>query len=165
MSDKDFPVTNGIRDIKKLGIEFIPYQYKYEEKGGTAQTSTELNVDEHNVIKTLVMEDDTKREFIVLMHGDREVSTKELAREIGVKTIAPASADKAFKATGYQFGGTSPVGTKKKMQVYSEISILGLDKIYINGGKRGFIIEINPQDLYKAFDLITVNVAISKAGK
>jgi Cys-tRNA(Pro) deacylase len=165
LSAKDYPVTTGIRELKKFDIEFVPYVYDYEEKGGTKQTADELMVDEHNVVKTLVMEDDTKSEFIVLMHGDREVSTKELARQIGVKTISPASADKAFKATGYQFGGTSPLGTKKKMQVYAENTILGLDKIYINGGKRGFIIEINPQDLNKIFDLKLVNVAISKAGK
>ena len=133
-----------------------------KKRAGTKQTAVELEVDEYAVIKTLVFEDESKKPFITLMHGNKEVSTKELARTLGVKKIDPASAQNALKATGYQFGGTSPFGTKTKLKIYVESSILDLDKIYINGGKRGFIVGINPQDLKKAFDINLVNVGNEK---
>lgn len=161
MAKKDYPVTPAIRVLREKKIEFVPYEYEYFEKGGTKQTATELNVDEHSVIKTLVM-DCENFPFVVLMHGDKEVSTKELARQLGVKKAEPVQIETALKLTGYMFGGTSPFGTKKSMKVFVEESIMNLPKIFINGGKRGFIIEINPQDMTKVLDITTVNVAIDK---
>ena len=162
MGKNDFPVTPAIRMLRDKNIPFEHFLYDYEEKGGTKQTATILNVDEHCVIKTLIMEGDDGIPFVVLMHGDMEVSTKELGRIISHKTVKPCDAGKAMKNTCYQFGGTSPFGTKKQMTVYVESTIMALDNIYINGGKRGFIVKINPQDLNKAFSLIEINVAIKK---
>lgn len=139
------PVTPAIRVLRDHKSEFSEHVYAYEEKGGTAVSSRALGVDEHAVIKTLIMEDEGKRPMIVLMHGDREVSTKNLARHIGVKTIAPCSPETANRHSGYQVGGTSPFGTRKAMPVYMESSILALPKIYINGGRRGFLVGIAPQ--------------------
>lgn len=160
MSKTDFPITTAIRELRQFKIDFEPFLYEYEEKGGTAQTARELNVDEHSVIKTLVVSLDDSKLAIVLMHGDKNVSMKELARQINCKKAEPADANSATKATGYQFGGTSPFGTKKKMDVYCEKSIFDLDKIYINGGKRGFIIAMQPSDLRKVFKINEVEVAI-----
>lgn len=162
MAKEDYPVTLAIRELKQKGIEFEPYMFEYEEKGGTKQTARELNIDEHIIIKTLVFEDETGQAFIVLMHGDREVSQKELARLRGCKRVQPCDPAKALKATGYQFGGTSPFGTKNKLKVYAEKTILSLGKIYINGGKRGFIIAINPADLKKVFEINEIEAAINK---
>lgn len=161
MAKKDFPVTTAIRQLRDKNINFEPYEYEYLDKGGTRQTAEELNVDEHAVVKTLVFESE-KFPFLVLQHGDREVSTKELARLLGVKKIEPAKIENALKLTGYQFGGTSPFGTKKPLKVYVESSIFALDKIYINGGKRGFIIAINPTDIKSVLDWEEVDVAIEK---
>ena len=160
MGKNDYPVTPAIRELRKHQIQFEPFIYEYEDKGGTAQTAEALNVPEHNVIKTLVVEDDTAETFIILMHGDKEVSMKELARQKGVKKVDPAAAANAMKATGYQFGGTSPFGTKKKMDVFAEKTIFNLDKVYINGGKRGFIIAIDSSDLKKVFEINEVEVGI-----
>lgn len=159
MSKNDYPVTTAIRDLRSLKIDFEPYLYDYEEKGGTAQTAKMLGVDEHSVVKTLVMDSDGEV-IIILMHGDTEVSTKELARQIGAKKVEPCDQKSAQNATGYQFGGTSPFGTRKKLKVCCESSILELEKIYINGGKRGFIIGIDPSALQKAFSPVKVNVAL-----
>lgn len=159
MAKKDYPVTPAVRLLREKKIEYIPYEYEYLEKGGTKQTAEELKVDEHLVIKSLVMECE-KFPFMVLMHGDKEVSTKELARQLNVKKAEPVQIETALKLTGYMFGGTSPFGTRKEMTVYVEASIMELEKIYINGGKRGFIIEINPRDLEKALTIELVNVAI-----
>lgn len=139
------PVTAAVRVLRQHKASFTDHLYDYEEKGGTAVSSRELGVAEHAVIKTLVMEDESKHPLIVLMHGDREVSTKNLARHIGVKTISPCSPETASRHTGYVVGGTSPFGTRKVMPVYMEASILELPKIYINGGKRGYLIGITPQ--------------------
>jgi Cys-tRNA(Pro) deacylase len=144
MTDKT-PVTAAVRLLRQHKADFTDHLYEYEEKGGTAVSSRELGVDEHAVIKTLVMEDERKRPMIVLMHGDREVSTKNLARHIGVKTIAPCTPDTANRHSGYMVGGTSPFGTRKAMPVYMESSILDLPKIYINGGKRGYLLGMAPQ--------------------
>ncbi|MBK9219424.1 MAG: Cys-tRNA(Pro) deacylase [Uliginosibacterium sp.] len=145
MSQDKTPVTAAIRMLRQHKAVFSDHLYAYEEKGGTAVSARELGVDEHAVIKTLVMEDETKRPLIVLMHGDREVSTKNLARHIGVKTISPCVPDIANKHSGYMVGGTSPFGTRKAMPVYMQASIAGLDKIYINGGKRGYLVGLAPQ--------------------
>jgi Cys-tRNA(Pro) deacylase len=159
MSKLDIPVTTAIRELKSKKIDYEAFLYDYEEKGGTRQTASILNVDEHYVVKTLVFEADSNL-IIVLMHGDREVSTKELARELGVKKIEQSDEKKAMNATGYMFGGTSPFGTRKKMPIYIEQSILDLENIYINGGKRGLIVKINSSDLVKIIDFETVHVSI-----
>lgn len=139
------PVTAATRQLKQARIDYTPHLYAYEERGGTTVSARELNVSEHAVIKTLVMEDEQKRPLIILMHGDMEVSTKELARTVGVKTISPCNPETAFKHTGYQVGGTSPFATRKQIPTYMEKTIQGLEKIYINGGKRGFLVGLSPQ--------------------
>ncbi len=159
MSKEEYPITTAIRELKQKKIAFIPYLYEYEEKGGTAQTAIELNVDEHSVIKTLVLNADGEL-IICLQHGDKEVSLKELARIIKVKKVEQADQKSAQNATGYQFGGTSPFGIKKKLKLFAESSIFLLDKIFINGGKRGFIIEISTNDLKANYEITEVNVAI-----
>ena len=157
----DFPITPAIRFLKEKGIAFTPHLYNYIEKGGTRESAKQLGVDEHSVIKTLVFETNEKRPLIVLMHGDREVSTKNLARHLGVKSVEPASAERATKRTGYMFGGTSPFGTKTTMPVYVEKTIYDLETIYINGGKRGFLVEIEPEAL-RALDVVEVEVGITE---
>ncbi|MGC8768790.1 Cys-tRNA(Pro) deacylase [Calditerrivibrio sp.] len=144
MSEK-FPITPVTRLLDGKKIIYGKHLYEYEEKGGTRASSMKLGVDEHTVIKTIVMEDETKKPLIVLMHGDMEISTKNLARFLGVKTINPCTPEVAQKHTGYLVGGTSPFGTKKQLPIFMEKTILDLEKIYINGGKRGFLISINPQ--------------------
>ena len=141
-------------------IEFVPHLYDYVEKGGTRESSKQLGVDDRAVIKTLVFETNEKKPLIVLMHGDHEVSTKTLARLLGVKSVEPATTERASKWTGYQFGGTSPFGTQTALPVYVEKSILSLDKIYINGGKRGFLVEIKTILLRDVLEIAEVSVAI-----
>ncbi len=155
-----YPVTQGIRVLRAANVNFIPHLYDYEERGGTEVAARELGLDEHATIKTLIMEDENKNPLIVLMHGDREVSTKELARVIGVKTVKPCAPEVANKHSGYLVGGTSPFGTRRKMPVYMEATILELPKIYINGGKRGFLVEVDPQDLIKLLEPVLVRVGI-----
>src|SRR4029453_6199333 len=138
--------TGAITVLRKHAVAFTEHEYRYEDHGGTAVSSRELGVDEHSVIKTLVMEDENKKPLIVLMHGDREVSTKNLARQIGVKTIAPCAPAVADRHSGYQVGGTSPFGTRRTMPVYMERTIAGLARIYINGGKRGYLVGLDPRD-------------------
>lgn len=157
---KDYPKTNAIRCLLDRGIEFEPFFYKYEERGGTGVSSRELGVDEHVVVKTLVMETDAKEPLIVLMHGDCEVSTKGLARILGVKSVSPCDPQVANRHSGYLVGGTSAFGTRRAMPVYCEASILELDTIYINGGARGFLVRIDPRDLPKALNVTAVQVAI-----
>ena len=156
----DFPITPAVRSLREKKIDFTPHLYDYVDHGGTSESAKQLGVDEHVVVKTLVFETNEKKPLIVLMHGDREVSTKNLARQIGVKSVEPASADRATKWTGYIFGGTSPFGTKTRVPVYAERTIFDLDKIYINGGKRGFLVEINPDALH-ILNVQQVDVAIS----
>ena len=145
MAKEAAPVTPAIRVFREQGVAFILKPYKYEERGGTAVASRELGVDEHGVIKTLIMEDDAKRPMIVLMHGDREVSTKNLARQIGAKSVEPCKPEVANRHSGYLVGGTSPFGTRRAMPVFIEESILALPKILINGGRRGYLVGIDPQ--------------------
>ena len=140
-------------------MAFTEHEYRYEERGGTAVSSRALGVPEHTVIKTLVMEDDQKRPLIVLMHGDKEVSTKNLARQIGSKMVSPCAPDVAQKHTGYLVGGTSPFGTRKSMPVYLERSIAELDRIYINGGRRGFLVAVSPADLIRVLSPTLVDAA------
>lgn len=155
----EYPVTTAVRFMRERKVEFTPHLYEYVEKGGTGESARQLGVDEHAVIKTLVFETSEKKPLIVLMHGDREVSTKNLARHLGVKSVEPATAEMATKVTGYQFGGTSPFGTKIKLPVYAERTIFELDRMYINGGKRGFLVELDPTVLH-SLDVGEVEVAI-----
>jgi len=154
------PMTAAVRALLRAGVSFTEHPYKYVEHGGTAAFARESGVEEHAVIKTLVMEDDAKRPIVVLMHGDREVSTKELARALGVKTVQPCAPDTAERHSGYVVGGTSPFGLRKALPVYIEETILGLPKIYINGGKRGFLIGLGPKALAAVLKPIPVNVAV-----
>ena len=144
---------------------FTEHEYRYEERGGTAVSSRELGVDEHSVIKTLVMEDENKKPLIVLMHGDREVSTKNLARQVGAKTVSPCAPDMAERHTGYTVGGTSPFGTRKPLPVFMEKTIADLDRIYINGGRRGFLVSLSPADLIRILSPTLVEAAVAGAGK
>ena len=157
----EYPVTPAVRFLREKKVEFVPHLYEYVEKGGTRESAKQLGVDEHSVVKTLVFETNENKPMIVLMHGDREVSTKNLARHLGVKSVEPATAEMASKVTGYQFGGTSPFGTRMKLRVYVESTIFELDRIYINGGKRGFLVEIDPAAL-RFLDATVVEVGIDK---
>jgi Cys-tRNA(Pro) deacylase len=158
----DYPVTPAVRLLREKKIEFEPHLYDYEERGGTRHSAESLGVDEHTVVKTLVMEAEGKRPFLVLMHGDREVSTKQLARHMGVKAVHPCDFAEAQKHTGYLVGGTSPFGTRAHMHVYAERTIFDLPKIYINGGKRGFLVSIDPQVLREVLHTEDVEVAVAK---
>jgi len=160
MAKEKTPVTAAVRQLRVENVTFSDHLYTYEEKGGTAASSRELGLDEHAVIKTLVMEDERSRPLIVLMHGDLQVSTKELARLIGVKQVSPCSAEAAQKQSGYLFGGTSPFGTRHQMPVYMEASIAVLPKMYINGGKRGYLVGMAPSELIRVLKPQTVTVGI-----
>ncbi|MBG6219901.1 MULTISPECIES: Cys-tRNA(Pro) deacylase [unclassified Janthinobacterium] len=145
--------TQATQLLRKHQVSFEEHPYPYEEHGGTSVSARELGVAEHAVIKTLVMQDEAARPMIVLMHGDCKVSTKNLARGIGCKSVEPCKPEVAQRHSGYMIGGTSPFGTRKAMPVYVEQSILALERIYINGGRRGFLISLAPQvllDLLKA---------------
>lgn len=157
------PVTAATRMLKQAKIDYTPHLYAYEERGGTAVSARELQVCEEQVIKTLVMEDEHGSPLVVLMHGDREVSTKALARIIGVKTITPCNKDTAQRHTGYQVGGTSPFATRKPLPVYMEKSIQDLETIYINGGKRGFLVSLSPQDIIDILNPRLVEVGIKSS--
>ncbi|MEZ5423323.1 MAG: YbaK/EbsC family protein [Pyrinomonadaceae bacterium] len=156
----DYPITPAVRFLRERKVDFVPRLYDYVEKGGTRESARQLGVDEHAVVKTLVFEANEKKPVIVLMHGDREVSTKMLARYLHVKTVVPATAERAAKFTGYQFGGTSPFGTRTKIPIYVESSILELERIYINGGKRGFLVEIEPKVIRDVLAVEAVEVGI-----
>lgn len=160
MSGERVPSTPAVLALRAAGIEFTPHFYTYEEKGGTAVSARELNVDEHHVVKTLIMEDERKAPLVVLMHGDKTVSTKSLARVIGVKTVSPCTPDTAQRHSGYRVGGTSPFGTRRKMPVYVERSVLALPAIYINGGSRGFLVRVKPQAVVDLLAAKAVDVAI-----
>lgn len=160
MAKEKTPVTAAVRALRAAGVGFSDHLYSYEEKGGTAVSSRELGVDEHCVIKTLVMENDAKQPLIVLMHGDRQVSTKELARQIGVRSVEPCRPEVAQKHTGYLVGGTSPFGVRRQMPVYVEESILSLPLIYLNGGKRGYLVGLTPAELQRVLQPAPVRVAI-----
>ncbi len=160
MAKDKAPVTPAIRFLRAERVSFSDHLYNYEEKGGTAVSAHELGVDEYCVVKTLIMEDDRKQPLIVLMHGNRQVSTKELARLIGARTVVPCSPDTANRHSGFLVGGTSPFGTRKQMPVYMEESIAALQKIYLNGGKRGYLIGIDPREVVRILNPVLVNVGI-----
>lgn len=153
------PETPATRFLKQHGLAYSSHLYEYEEHGGTVVSSRELNVDEHAVIKTLIMEDENARPLIVLMHGDHKVSTKDLARQTGRKHIEPCKPEVANRHTGYLVGGTSPFGTRKAMPVYMERSILDLPLIYINGGRRGYLVGVHPHDILRILRAELVEVA------
>ena len=159
MSKDHIPATPAIRVLKDNLVDFVPRPYKYEERGGTDVAARELGVDEHITVKTLVMEDDRKSPFIVLMHGDREVSTKDLARILGAKTVQPCDPAAANRHTGYMVGGTSPFGTKKALPVYVEETVLSLPVIYINAGRKGLLVEMKPAELLRILKATPVKVA------
>ena len=148
--------------LKKRGVAFSEHPYDYEERGGTRVSAEKLGVPEHAVVKTLIMEDEEKRPLVVLMHGDREVSTKNLARQIGKKRVEACTAEVAQRHSGYQVGGTSPFGLKKSMPIWVERSILALARIYINGGRRGFLVAIDPKELSRVVGAKAVDVALDK---
>lgn len=158
MAELKIPVTQAVRVLRDHKVDFTPHFYKYEEKGGTAVSSKELGVEEHVVIKTLIMETDKKLPIIVLMHGDRQVSTKQLAREMDVKTVSPCLPDVANKHSGYVVGGTSPFGTKRLMPVYLQKTILDLETIYINGGQKGFLVSLKTSDLLQVLKPFIVEI-------
>ena len=160
MGREKMPVTAAIRVLRAAAVSYTEHPYAYEEHGGTEVSARELGVEEHAVIKTLVMEDDRKKPLIVLMHGDRQVSTQKLARLIGARSVAPCTPETANRHSGYMVGGTSPFGTRHPMPVYMEETILALEKIYINGGRRGFLVGIGPLDAKRILSPVLVNVAV-----
>jgi Cys-tRNA(Pro) deacylase len=155
-------VTPATAFLAKHGITYTEHEFQYVEHGGTSHSSSSMGVPEHNVIKTLVMEDEKGDPLIVLMHGDRKVSTKELARQAGVKRIAPCKPEVATRHSGYLIGGTSPFGTRKRMPVYLERSVLALDRIYINGGRRGYLLGMPPDVLPRLLQAVLVDVALQE---
>ena len=159
MAKSKHPATPAIRVLRDAGVAFEPKLYRYEERGGTRVSSAALGVDEHCVIKTLVMQTETKAPLIVLMHGDAEVSTKALARLLGVKTVEPCLPAVAQRLTGYQVGGTSPFGTRRDIPVYAESTIAELDTVCINGGKRGFLVEMSADDVFALTKARPVSIA------
>src|SRR5512139_1646137 len=150
----------AIRTLRSAKVAFVPHLYAWEAHGGTAASAAALGVDEHAVVKTLIFEDDTRQPLCILMHGDREVSAKNLARTIGAKSVAPCAPEVADRHSGYQVGGTSPFGLRRAMPIYLERSILALPKIYINGGARGFLVEIDPREAQRVLAPTLVDVAI-----
>ena len=156
------PSTPATRLLRQHGVAYTEHPYRYEERGGTRVSARELGVDEHAVVKTLVMEDEAGAPLVVLMHGDREVSTKALARQLGRREIRICKPEVANRHSGYQVGGTSPLGTRKPMPVYLERTILDLPTIYVNGGSRGFLVGLAPRDLAALLSPTLVDVAIAE---
>ncbi|MBX3204558.1 MAG: Cys-tRNA(Pro) deacylase [Labilithrix sp.] len=148
--------------LKKNRVSFTEHPYEYEERGGTRVSAEKLGVPEHAVVKTLVMEDEDKKPLIVLMHGDREVSTKNLARQTGKKRVEPCAAEVAQRHSGYQVGGTSPFGLRKAMPIYVERTILALERVWINGGRRGYLVALDPAELVRVSKAVPVDVALEK---
>lgn len=154
-----YPITQAIRFLRAMQVDFETFSYSYTDRGGARQAALELRIPEYRVVKTLVMETDALSPLLVLMHGDRAVSTRKLARVIGTKKVLPVQAEKALNCTGYQVGGISPFGTRQNMPVYVQTTILELKTIYINGGKRGFMVAVDPDVLLKTLSAIPVSVA------
>jgi Cys-tRNA(Pro) deacylase len=152
--------TPAVHFLRRHGVAFTEHAYRYQEHGGTRVSSRELGVEEHAVIKTLVMQDDAKQPLLILMHGDREVSTKQLARQIDRKTVEPCDPGVAEKHTGYAVGGTSPFGTRKALPVFVERTVLELDRIYINGGRRGLLVSLAPGELVRVLQAVPVQAAL-----
>lgn len=160
MAARAHPVTMAVRALRAAKVEFVPHQYPWEPRGGTAASARHLGVDEHLVVKTLIFEDDLRRPLCILMHGDREVSAKNLARTIGARSTVPCAPAVADKHSGYQVGGTSPFGLRTAMPIYCERSIPPLPVLYINGGQRGFLVAMSGADLARVLAPTLVDVAI-----
>ncbi|MBM3988846.1 MAG: Cys-tRNA(Pro) deacylase [Planctomycetes bacterium] len=158
MSSKH-PVTQAVRTLRAAKVAFEAHEYAYVEKGGTAASSAALGVPEHQVVKTLILEDDAKEPLVVLMHGDKQVSTRNLARQIGARSVQPCKPEVADRHSGYQVGGTSPFGTKRAMRTYMERTILELPRIWINGGRRGFLVSLDPKEAARVLAPVLVDVA------
>ena len=156
-----YPVTMAVRVLRQHQVEFTPHLYAWEPRGGTRASAGHLGVDEHVVVKTLIFEDESKKPLCILMHGDREVSAKNLARHIGTRSVAPCAPEVADRHSGYQVGGTSPFGLKRAMPIYCESTIADLSRIYINGGARGFLVGIAPAEVLRVLKPTLVNVATS----
>ena len=154
------PVTMAIRALRAAGGAFVPHLYPYEPRGGTRASSEALGVPEHSVVKTLIFETERRDPLCILMHGDREVSVKQMARVIGTKTVAPCAPEVADRHSGYQVGGTSPFGLRRPMPIYMQSTILALPRIYINGGARGFLVELDPRDVQRVLAPTLVDVAM-----
>jgi Cys-tRNA(Pro) deacylase len=157
---KSLGETPAIAWLRRHGVEFSEHGYDYVDRGGTAESSRQLGVTEHEVVKTLVMQDEARDPLIVLMHGDRQVSTKNLARAAGVKSIEPCRPDVAQRHSGYLVGGTSPFATRKAMRVFVERSVLDLPRIFLNGGRRGHLVAISPKVLTELLDAVPVDCAL-----
>ena len=155
------PVTPAVRVLRSAGIAYSEHLYRYEERGGTQASARELGVEEHAVVKTIVLEDESREPLIVLMHGDLEISTKNLARLLGRKSIVPCRPEIAERHTGYRVGGTSPFGTRRDLPVYVERSILDLPRVYLNGGHRGFLVGLAPRVLVQLLRATPVEVGIA----
>ncbi|MBK8172329.1 MAG: aminoacyl-tRNA deacylase [Sandaracinaceae bacterium] len=149
----------AVRALRAANVAYTPHRYAWEARGGTAASATHLGVDEHFVIKTLIFEDERKMPLCVLMHGDREVSAKNLARHMGTRSVAPCTPATADRHSGYQVGGTSPFGLRRAMPIFCERSIASLPRIYINGGARGFLVEMDPAELVRVLEPTLVDVA------
>jgi Cys-tRNA(Pro) deacylase len=158
----DIPVTRGVRVLREKGVVFTPFLYEYEEHGGTRVAAAALGVPERIVVKTLVFETDARKPLLVLMHGDREVSTKQLARVLGVRQVVPCSPEAANRHTGYVVGGISPLGTTRPLPVYAERTVMEESVIWLNGGKRGFLVGLAPGDLKRVLGVEEVDVAREK---
>ena len=163
MDRSTYPITPAVRFLREKNVPFTPHLYKYEEHGGTGRGAVELDLPEHMLVKTIVMQTDQNDVLLVLMHGDREISTKQLARTLKVKSIQPCDERTAGRHTGYQFGGTSPFGTRMRLPVYVEKTVFDLPSILINGGKRGFLVEIDPRVLRDILPATEVEVAIPES--
>ena len=161
--DKHVSETPATQMLRASGVAFTEHAYDYVEHGGTAESARQLGVPEHAVVKTLVMQDDRAQPLIVLMHGDRQVSTKNLAREIGARSVQPCKPEVAQRHSGYLVGGTSPFGLRKAMPVYVEAGVLELPRIYINGGRRGFLVGIAPRVLVDLVAARPVHCALAGA--
>ncbi len=157
------PNTPAVIELRKNNINFVPLFYRYVDHGGTKESSKQLDIDEHRIIKTLIFEDSDAKPFIVLMNGNYEVSEKRLARILGCKFVRLCSAAKAQKHSGYLIGGTSPFGTKKRMRIFAQKDIFNFDRIVINGGKRGFLVEIRTEDLKSTLNPEIIDAAINKS--
>lgn len=159
MNRPRYPITHAVRFLRARQVDFRAFIYTYSERGGARQAAMELHVPEHRVVKTLVMETEDQSPLLVLMHGDQAVSTRKLARAIGKKKVLPVRPEKALNCTGYQVGGISPFGLRLNMPIFVQTTILDLETIYINGGKRGFIVAVDPDVLVKTLSAIPVSVA------
>ncbi|PID40246.1 MAG: Cys-tRNA(Pro) deacylase [Proteobacteria bacterium] len=160
MPKNRYPITPAVRFLRSRKIAFKPFVYTYAQHGGTCQAAEACGFFEHCVIKTLVLETHEHQALLMLMHGDRQVSTRSLARFVGAKRLQPVSADRATAVTGYLVGGISPFGTRRQLPVFVQESILSLEHVLINGGKRGFLVEINPRAIVNTLSAVAVNAAV-----